>query len=106
LGTWGDYVLSDSAPHGINIQSRIKLPHSFNLNLDSMWRSKRKSQDSISMIHELDAYHTHEVGLSRTFGKLELHASMQNIFDHDYQSEYGYPAPGRDFHLRIIYTFR
>jgi len=102
----GNYVLTESAPHSVDIQSRMRFPDYLDLSASYSWRSIRKSQDSSSTLHSLPAHDTVELGISRTFSNLELALSMQNAFDRDYQSEYGYPAPGRDFRLKIKYSFR
>ncbi len=102
----GDYGLSDSAPHSVNIQNRIQLPLGLALDIDSQWRSRRDSMDSVSVLRELPAYHTHAVGLSKSWKNLDLTFSLQNLLDHDYESEYGYPAPGKDFVLQIKYTLK
>jgi iron complex outermembrane recepter protein len=100
----GNYRLSDSPPQTLEIINRFTLPLNLGLKLKSMWCSRRDSQDSIAQFHSLPAYHTHDVSISCDWDKIHLGIGLQNIFDHNYQSEYGYPAKGRDYLIKLAYT--
>jgi iron complex outermembrane receptor protein len=51
---------------------------------------------------KLDDSFTMNLRISKTFLKyFEAYAAINNIFDRDYESEYGYPAPGRNFYFGI-----
>jgi len=102
----GDYKLSDSAPHSMELLNRIQLPWDFVLHCNSEYRSKRDSQDSIEQFHSLPAYFAHEIGIQKKWRNFEIQFALQNILDENYQTEYGFPAPGRDFSLRLKYILR
>jgi outer membrane cobalamin receptor len=105
LQTRGDYKLSDSAPHSLELSNYFSLPWGIDLHTSSSWRSKRESQDNVDIFHPLPEYLIHEIGIGKTWRKLDLGFTLHNILDKDYQSEYGYPAPGRDFTLRLRFGF-
>lgn len=106
LSYLGNYALSDSPPHSAQLVNTVKLPYGLKFRAQSDWISKRDSLDDIATFHSLPAYFTHDLALSATFKNLETELSLSNILDQDYQSEYGFPAPGRDFGLKIKYYLR
>ncbi|MCB5278353.1 MAG: TonB-dependent receptor plug domain-containing protein [Candidatus Cloacimonetes bacterium] len=106
LQTEGDYKSSDSAPHSIEFINHFKLPWKITLHAITTWKSERDSQDSIANFHKLPAYFYHEIGISKNWDKLELSLLLHNITDEDFQTEYGYPAPGRDYTFRIKYYLK
>jgi hypothetical protein len=71
-----------------------------------IYKSKRKSQDGIGIFRPMPSYVVLEAGIIKAFGDLELGLTIHNILDENYQSEYGYPAAGRDFCFRVKYTIR
>ena len=97
---------SDSPPHSAQLANTVQLPYGLKLKTQSDWVSKRESLDGINVFHTLPAYFTHELALSATFKNLETELSLSNILDQDYQGEYGFPARGRDFGLKIKYYLR
>ncbi|MDD4805577.1 MAG: TonB-dependent receptor [Candidatus Cloacimonetes bacterium] len=96
-----DYKLSDSPPHSFDFRWSHILPYGVHLAHSVSWRGKRDSQDDMGNFHSLKAYHTQDIELARQWKHLELKLKLENLMDEDYQSEYGYPAPGRDFSLSI-----
>jgi iron complex outermembrane receptor protein len=53
-------------------------------------------------IIKLDDSFTMNLRISKTFLKyFEAYAAINNIFDTDYESEYGFPAPGRNFYFGV-----
>jgi iron complex outermembrane receptor protein len=49
-----------------------------------------------------DDYFTMNLRISQTFLKyFEAYVAINNIFDRDYESEWGYPAPGRNFYFGL-----
>ncbi|MDD3563892.1 MAG: TonB-dependent receptor [Candidatus Cloacimonetes bacterium] len=97
---------SDSPPHSAKLANTVQLPYGLKFRTQSDWVSKRESLDSIATFHTLPAYFTHDLALSATFKNLETELSLSNILDQNYQSEYGFPAPGRDFGIKIKYYLR
>jgi iron complex outermembrane recepter protein len=53
-------------------------------------------------IQKVDDSFTMNLRISKTFLKyFEAYVAINNIFDTDYESEYGFPAPGRNFYFGI-----
>jgi iron complex outermembrane receptor protein len=53
-------------------------------------------------VQKVDDSFTMNLRISKTFLKyFEAYVAVNNIFDRDYESEYGYPAPGRNFYFGI-----
>jgi iron complex outermembrane receptor protein len=51
---------------------------------------------------KLDDYFTMNLRISKTFLKyFETYVAVTNLFDRNYESEYGFPAPGRNFYFGI-----
>lgn len=96
-----DYRLSDSPPHSVDLKWTYMLPWQIKLSHSALWRAKRDSQDDLGTFHSLKAYHTQDIELSKAWKHLELRLKLENLLDQDYQTEYGYPAYGRDFTLGI-----
>jgi outer membrane cobalamin receptor len=102
----GDYALSDSAPHSVEFVNVFQMPMGFAVDTSFIYKSKRKSQDGIGIFRPMPSYVVLEAGIIKAFGDLELGLTIHNILDENYQSEYGYPAAGRDFCFRVKYTIR
>ncbi|MDZ4183009.1 MAG: TonB-dependent receptor [Candidatus Cloacimonadaceae bacterium] len=99
--TNSDYRLSESPRNSFAIATRIPLPLELRLKTDSAWTDLRHSQDGAGAYHPLHSYWKHDLSLSRKWNKLQAAIGLENLLDADYQTEYGYPAPGRDFFLRM-----
>jgi iron complex outermembrane receptor protein len=53
-------------------------------------------------IQKVDDYFTMNLRISQPFLKyFEAYVAINNLFDRNYESEYGYPAPGRNFYFGI-----
>lgn len=61
----------------------------------------RLSPDDNDIIHTLDAYALHSVSLTKSYKKTKMIVAVDNIFDEDYQEEFGFPASGINFSLGI-----
>lgn len=96
-----DYRLSESPRNSFAIGTRIPLPLELWLKTDSAWTDLRHSQDGSGAFHGLHSYWKHDLSLSRKWNKLQAVLGLDNLLDADYQTEYGYPAPGLDFFLRL-----
>jgi outer membrane cobalamin receptor len=106
LDYFGNYTLSDSAGHSVQIQNAVQLPLGLRFKTYSAWTSKRQSLDNIDVFHTLPAYHTHDLSLAASYKNLETELTLSNVFDQDYQSEYGFPGKGRDYGIKIKYYLR
>jgi iron complex outermembrane receptor protein len=53
-------------------------------------------------IQKVDDYFTMNLRISKAFLKyFEAYVAINNIFDRDYESEWGYPAPGRNYYFGL-----
>ncbi len=96
-----DYRLTETPPHTIDLSQSLKLPLKAVINLNSAYRHQRLSQDDNGLYHSLDSYWKHDVSLQIPYRSLGFEMGLENILDADYQGEYGYPEPGRDFYLSL-----
>jgi iron complex outermembrane receptor protein len=54
------------------------------------------------VIQKVEDSFTMNLRISKVFFKhFEAYAAINNIFDTDYASEYGFPAPGRNFYFGV-----
>ncbi|MCL1827469.1 MAG: TonB-dependent receptor, partial [Candidatus Cloacimonetes bacterium] len=66
------------------------------------WSDQIQSLDDGGSLHTLPDKTLHNIGVHWSINKhFKLALSMSNIFDIDYQEEYGYPAAGRDFSATV-----
>ena len=76
-----------------NILNNLK--YSYNIS----WSDKLYSPDQFGRLQILSEKTIHNTSLSYGFKRYNFALAVTNIFDHNYQEEYGYPAPGRNFSL-------
>lgn len=96
-----NYRLTETPKNSVELSHRIELPLKAVLMINSSYRDKRLSQDDIGTYHPLHAYWRHDLQLQVPYRFLHFRAGMDNIFDADYQGEYGFPEAGRDFFFGI-----
>jgi outer membrane cobalamin receptor len=67
------------------------------------WTDKMYSLNNSGRPQELPAKTLHNAGVSWSSlsKRYKVGLSVSNIFDLDYQEEYGYPAAGRNFSLNM-----
>lgn len=100
-----DYRLTESAPQSAVIDLILPLVYSVKLKLNSGWTDIRFSQDSFGGYHLLPSYWKHDLSLSRQWKRTRLSLGLENLLDANYFTEYGYPAPGRDFFVKLSQSF-
>ena len=76
-----------------NLLKNIKLSYSVN------WKDEMFSPNDNGTLHLLEQRTIHNASLNYNIRNYAFGLSIINIFDKDYQEEYGYPAPGRDFSI-------
>ena len=81
-----------------DITKSVRLSYSVN------WSDKVLSSDSSGRLHQLPARVLHSTGVSFRRDSYRLAFSVSNLFDLDYQEEWGYPAAGRNFSLSLEWT--
>lgn len=98
--------------HKINMTARYAIP-GIGVNLDltglyvgKMWGQLPTPASPNTESLRTSDYFTTDVRIGKTFfNKVELYFVAKNIFDKDYESEVGFPAPGRNFYAGIKYTY-
>jgi outer membrane cobalamin receptor len=80
-----------------NIMENLKVSYSVN------WTDKMNSPDDAGRAYMLPDRVLHEMGVnwSSESKKYKVAFNVSNIFDLDYQEQYGYPAAGRNFSLAL-----
>lgn len=100
-----DYELTETPPHAAELKQMFKLPGKASLTFNSAYRHNRLSQDDGGVYHKLDQYWKHDASLKVNYKNTGFELGIENILDENYQGEYGYPEPGRDFYISIRFSF-
>lgn len=61
--------------------------------------------DNSTTMHDLPAYHLHDVTLGKSFAGFDLEVKVGNLFDKNYQAILWRAMPGRNYTLLLKYTF-
>lgn len=96
-----DYRLTESPKHSFNVYNRIIPANGWVLSLRSSYTGGRQSQDGSDLYHTLPAYWKHDMAVSKTWRIWNVSLGVDNITDENYETEYGYPAPGLNFNLSL-----
>lgn len=96
-----DYRLTESPRNTFGISHRIALPLGITTRLNSRWSDIRFSQDSLNNYRVLDSYWKHDISFQRRFKAFEASVGLENILDANYFMEYGYPAAGINFFVKL-----
>ena len=96
-----DYYLTETPKNSVELCQRFTLPGKIKFMLYSSYRDRRLSQDDSGGYHTLNTYWKHDLLCIFPWKKYELSLGIENLLDEDYQSEYGYPEPGRNFSLAL-----
>lgn len=99
-----EYQLTESPKHSIELQNVFHLPAETKLFISSSVYGKRLSMDSGGEYHSLGSYRLFSARVAKTFGKWKLELGLENILDENYEMEYGFPAPGRNFSIGAVYS--
>ncbi len=95
------YELTESPHHQIALRQDWILPWRLGLHYDLSFTGERLSADTADVLHTLPRYWLHAASLDWSFGRQKLALGLENIFDTHYETEYGYPAAGLNFFLRL-----
>ncbi len=96
-----DFRLTESPRNSLVISQRLALPFDVTALLSSHWSDIRHSQDALNSYRVLDSYWKHDLSLRRSFRSLDVSLGLENILDANYFTEYGYPAAGVNFFLKL-----
>lgn len=89
-----DYGLLEIPENTVNIKESIQLPWNAKFRYDATWKDERKTEMS-SVI--LPPYWVHSLYLDRKWDRFKLMIGVENIFDANYQEEFGFPGEGLNF---------
>lgn len=95
------YRLTESPRNQFSFSQTVKLPWKTVLDYGCQYTDNRQSQDELDRYHTLPAYWSHDLKLVKEFGRQAVALGLENILDTLYETEYGYPAAGRNFFLRL-----
>ena len=96
-----NYVFYQIPEYSFYNALQINLIENISLNYDLNWEDKILSPDSDGRLFSLPAKTVHNAGIHYTYNNYKIAFTVSNIFDKDYEEEWGYPAPGRNFSLSL-----
>jgi outer membrane receptor for ferrienterochelin and colicins len=98
-----NYTFYEIPKWSLNNTLYYSLPKNLKLSYSLNWTDKMPSPDDSGRLFELPDKTLHDLSLSWTSPakKYKIAITVSNIFDLDFQEEYGYPAPGRNFSLSL-----
>lgn len=96
-----DYRLTESPRNSIDMHADIHLPLKVVFGLTAGYKDTRLSQDKAFNYRNLDSYWLFSIFLRKDFGRFKMIAGLENSADTYYEEEYGFPAPGRNYSLRL-----
>lgn len=96
-----DYKLTESPANSAELRSVLRLPAKLTLALTSTFKDNRLSLDAANHYRTLPAYWVHGVEVKRSWRDIRFSLGLANFTDAYYEEEYGFPAPGIDFHLGL-----
>lgn len=96
-----DYYLTETPKNSVELCQQFNFPYKITFRINSSYRDKHLSQDDSGRYHTLNAYCKYDLMLNIPWKRFTLSLGLENALDEDYQSEYGYPEPGRNFSLGL-----
>ncbi|MCF7858134.1 MAG: TonB-dependent receptor plug domain-containing protein [Candidatus Cloacimonetes bacterium] len=93
--------LLETPENSVNLKENIKLPFATDLEYDLSWVDKRFTDEGVI----LPGYWLNSVYLRNKFNNFKILFGLENIFDIDYQEEFGYPGKGLNFIIRLETEF-
>ncbi len=105
--SWMDYLkrshyrLTETPPQSIELSHTLALPLDARLRFTTLFTDSRLSQDDSGNYHVLTSYWKHDASFILPYRSFGFELGIENIMDADYQGEYGFPEPGRNFYLSI-----
>jgi outer membrane cobalamin receptor len=96
-----NYILTETPAQQAILEQNIRLPWQINLAYLCSYTDIRRSQDTYGNYHTLKSYWKHDLSLFKQFGRHSVSLGLENILDAYYETEYGYPAEGLNFFVRL-----
>ncbi|OQY01918.1 MAG: hypothetical protein B6I26_02855 [Desulfobacteraceae bacterium 4572_130] len=76
------------------------------LNLNSLYTGQQYAETPERVIVNLDSFWVHDTRISKEINKnTNIYISANNIFDKNYEEEYGFPSPGRSIFMGLSYKY-
>lgn len=83
--------------HTVGLTERVELPYSLKMEYTAFWKDVRHTEENI----DLPAYWLHSVYFNKKISRYKFMVGVENIFDLNYQEEFGYPGEGLNFVLKL-----
>ncbi len=83
--------------HAVRLTERIDLPYSIKMEYHASWKDIRHTEENV----DLPAYWLHSTYLNKKIKRYKIMFGVENIFDLNYEEEYGYPGEGINFVLSL-----
>ncbi len=93
--------LLETPSHAVNFTERVDLPYSIKMEYDASWKDVRHTIENV----DLPPYWLHSIYINRKISRYKIMLGIENIFDLNYEEEYGYPAEGINFVLSLESEF-
>jgi len=93
----GNAELLENPSHSIQLTERIKLPYLLKMEYNAFWKDVRHTEENI----DLPSYWLHSVYFNRKINRYKIMFGVENIFDLNYEEEYGFPGKGINFVLSL-----
>jgi iron complex outermembrane receptor protein len=92
--------------HLVKLEQEYNLPFGLVFSLEENYVSKRAYLDQDNLPHNLDGYFLLDLQFRQFLWEhLTFSFSLYNILDEYYESEYGFPMPGRNFRAGMEFDF-
>ena len=92
--------------HLVKLEQEYKFPFGLGFSLEENYVSKRMYLDADGLPHSLGEYFLLDLQFRQSLWKhLTLRFSLFNVLDECYESEYGFPMPGRNFRAGMEVDF-
>ena len=88
--------LLETPSHAVRFTERIDLPYSIKMEYNTSWKDVRQTEN-----FDLPAYWLHSVYFNKKINRYKIMFGVENIFDLNYEEEYGYPGEGINFVLSL-----
>ena len=89
--------LLETPSHTVIFTERVELPYSIKMEYNTSWKDVRHTEESVV----LPAYWLHSVYFNKKIKRYKIMFGIENIFDLNYEEEYGYPGEGITFVLSL-----
>ena len=96
-----DIELLGNPSNKFSIVENGTLPYGINISYKLLWKDKRIVLNGNDNKVTLPAYWLNSVMFGKKLGKFKFGLGLNNIFDKNYDDEYGYPAEGINYTITI-----